>query len=170
MEKNLQILSVYVLILTISWLLPSRTRHTGVQARHAVLQVSGESRYVLFRNVSFCPLCSHQQRLDLLNQGTGIGLAVCKNLSKLLDADLYLDETFESGVPGCPGTRFTLQFHQEPLQLETPAATTGDSKHVEAEKDQETNNELPDHVRVLFVDDVSLAVAVLFIAYCLLAN
>jgi len=59
-----------------------------------------------------------QESLDVLNQGTGVGLCVCKNLSTLMGADLFLDSSFDSGVPGCPGTRFTLRLNQEPLDIE----------------------------------------------------
>ncbi|CAB9508545.1 respiration control sensor protein ArcB [Seminavis robusta] len=59
-----------------------------------------------------------QESLDSLNQGTGIGLAVCKNLSELMGADICLDEEFQSGVDGCPGTRFVLRLNQPPLEME----------------------------------------------------
>jgi hypothetical protein len=104
------------------------------------------------------PLCKRnalftkfQDSLDVLNQGTGIGLALCKQLSLLMgryhpamdgvckklnprsfvvcrivllpvllhtDATLALDDDFDSGIPDCPGTCFTLQLKESPLALD----------------------------------------------------
>jgi signal transduction histidine kinase/CheY-like chemotaxis protein len=93
-----------------------------------------------------------QESLDMLNQGTGIGLCVCKNLSELLGADLALDDAFESGVEGCPGTRFTLRLNQAPVVDMDPIDDSEDF--------QKTNPpfgglslQLPDSLSVLFVDD-----------------
>ena len=101
-----------------------------------------------------------QESLDLLNQGTGIGLCVCKNLSEILGADLALDDAFESGVEGCPGTRFTLRLNLAPVVDMGPI--------VDLEEYKETNSlrgvredivsallsmELPDSMSILFVDD-----------------
>ena len=60
-----------------------------------------------------------QDGLDVLNQGTGIGLSLCRSLSKLLDIDIRLDENYESRVDGCPGARFVRSFHTTPLSLDT---------------------------------------------------
>lgn len=57
-----------------------------------------------------------QESLDLLNQGTGIGLHLCEKLTSLMgEAELWLDEEYHSGVEGCPGTRFILDLHAPPL-------------------------------------------------------
>ena len=96
-----------------------------------------------------------QESLDRLNQGTGIGLCVCKNLSELMGADLGLDDTFESGIEGCPGTRFVLSLNQPPIepQADDPEQSEhdGDSNIVPASKAEE--NPLPKELNVLFVDD-----------------
>ena len=39
-----------------------------------------------------------QESLDLLNQGTGIGLCLCKHLTNLMNGNLWLDEEYDSGV------------------------------------------------------------------------
>jgi signal transduction histidine kinase len=49
-----------------------------------------------------------QESLDSTNQGTGIGLCVCKHLAELMGIVIWLDETYDSGVDGCPGTRFVV--------------------------------------------------------------
>jgi signal transduction histidine kinase/CheY-like chemotaxis protein len=49
-----------------------------------------------------------QESLDSLNQGTGVGLYLCKKLVDLMDGALYLDESFDSGVEGFPGTRIVV--------------------------------------------------------------
>eukprot|EP00980_Cylindrotheca_fusiformis_P016025 scaffold4715_cov115-Cylindrotheca_fusiformis.AAC.9 len=57
-----------------------------------------------------------QESLDLLNQGTGIGLCLSKHLSNLMGGDLWLDESYDSGFEGCPGTRFILDLRARPLR------------------------------------------------------
>lgn len=59
-----------------------------------------------------------QESLGLVCQGTGVGLSLCKHLASLLHADLALDESFDSGVPGCPGTRFVLNLNTSPVTLD----------------------------------------------------
>jgi len=88
-----------------------------------------------------------QESLDVLNQGTGIGLCVCKNLSKLMGADLFLDSSFNSGIAGCPGTRFTLRLNQAPLDIENGFGTR------EPEDMANGTRDLPEGLAVLFVDD-----------------
>ena len=51
----------------------------------------------------------------MLNQGTGIGLCLSKHLTNLMKGDLWLDEDYDSGVEGFPGTRFILDLHVPPL-------------------------------------------------------
>jgi signal transduction histidine kinase len=71
-----------------------------------------------------------QDSLDVLNQGTGIGLAVCKNLSDLMGASLTLQADFDSGIPGCPGTCFRLQLAEGPLQIDlTENDASGNGRH-----------------------------------------
>ena len=89
-----------------------------------------------------------QESLDVLRQGTGVGLALCQNLSQILGADLFLDDDFDSGIQNCPGTRFTLRLNQEPLKVEL---------EVESQEfcDLVINGggDLPASLSVLFVDD-----------------
>jgi len=57
-----------------------------------------------------------QSSLDLMSQGTGIGLCLSKNLVEAMDGELSFDNSYDSGVEGCPGTRFVIQLnHCEPL-------------------------------------------------------
>jgi len=91
-----------------------------------------------------------QSSLDALNQGTGIGLAVCKNLSVLMGTHLELDESYDSGIQGCPGTRFTLRLNQSPLEFANDGLSGGFN-------DEEVNGSsielIPENLSVLFVDD-----------------
>lgn len=64
-----------------------------------------------------------QDSLDQLSQGTGIGLNLCKNLALLMDGDLWLDETYHSGIEGYPGSCFVVDLKRPPL----PEAGTGQS-------------------------------------------
>ncbi|CAB9523858.1 Adaptive-response sensory-kinase SasA [Seminavis robusta] len=50
-----------------------------------------------------------QESLDSMNQGTGVGLNLCRTLVDLMGGELYLDETYHSGVEGCPGARFVVR-------------------------------------------------------------
>ena len=58
-----------------------------------------------------------QQSLDSLQQGTGIGLSLCKKMMNLMGGCLFIDEDYNSGIEGCPGTRFVIQLKIPPLQL-----------------------------------------------------
>jgi hypothetical protein len=56
-----------------------------------------------------------QESLDSLNQGTGIGLALCKNLTELLHGRIWLDESYDSGIPGNPGACFVINLKTQPI-------------------------------------------------------
>ncbi|CAB9502360.1 sensor kinase/phosphatase LuxQ [Seminavis robusta] len=114
-----------------------------------------------------------QESLDLLNQGTGIGLCLCKHLSCLLGGDIWLDESFDTGIEGCPGTRFIIDMGSGPMETPDDAHdATGEesspqqsSRHLtdeEAPSITDAENlaqeepepvQLPNELRVLFVDD-----------------
>ena len=49
---------------------------------------------------------------------SGVGLSVCKNLSDLMGFDIYLDDSYDSGLEGCPGTRFVVRLNQPALTVE----------------------------------------------------
>jgi CheY-like chemotaxis protein len=55
-----------------------------------------------------------QESLDVVIQGTGIGLYICKSLSEAIGADIWLDEAYQSEIPGCPGARFIVDLHLPP--------------------------------------------------------
>ena len=58
---------------------------------------------------------SFQESLDLLHQGTGIGLFICRYLSTLMGAKISLDESYDSGISGCPGARFIIDLRKPPI-------------------------------------------------------
>jgi hypothetical protein len=58
-----------------------------------------------------------QESLDSLSQGTGMGLCLCMKLTKLMNIHLWFDDSFDSGIPGCPGTRFVLDMEEGPFRL-----------------------------------------------------
>ena len=64
-----------------------------------------------------------QESLDSLAQGTGIGLAVCRDLAELMGADIWLDNSFHSGVEDCPGTRFVLRLNKPAMDIEEQQQT-----------------------------------------------
>lgn len=59
----------------------------------------------------------YQESLDLLSQGTGIGLNLSKKLMEIMQGDLWLDETYHSGIEGCPGACFVVDLQTSVLQL-----------------------------------------------------
>lgn len=95
-----------------------------------------------------------QSSLDLLSQGTGIGLSLCKTLIDLMGGSISLDESFDSGVPGCPGARFVLNLNTQQLDLRQHSSLLqqwedSDGISTAAEKD----TPLPTQFHILFVDD-----------------
>lgn len=124
----------------------------------------------------------YQESLDQLAQGTGLGLCLCKHLALLLGGDIWLDETFDSGVEGCLGTKFILDLGRGPLSDEEElqkwqsspeefvrVASTSFQRDKEMQQEvaqhvlgemsngsaqaATTFNHLPEKLSVLFVDD-----------------
>lgn len=119
-----------------------------------------------------------QESLDVLNQGTGIGLSLSKKLAELIGAELWFDETYDSGIDGCPGARFVVNLKKPSLRLEDKQLNMANARissraltndHSGAASDRiETVDEirspqlamkehgeqiLPDTLSVMFVDD-----------------
>ena len=113
-----------------------------------------------------------QESLDLLNQGTGMGLCLCKQLVDLMGGNIWLDDTYESGVEGLPGARFVVDTNTAPLDfdsvsLEEEREDTGpektlltkissvsvDSHLLGSQNDALPQAELPESLTVLLVDD-----------------
>jgi signal transduction histidine kinase/CheY-like chemotaxis protein len=88
-----------------------------------------------------------QESLDSVNQGTGIGLCLCKNLIDLLGGHIWLDEGFDSGVEGCPGTRLVIDLKTPPVEW-NPVDFDKGSDGVET-----SAKDLPSTLSLLFVDD-----------------
>ena len=100
-----------------------------------------------------------QESFDLLSQGTGIGLHICKTLSELMLADLYLDESYDSGCgPTKKGARFVVELNRRADQSYCPAEGLQISERTESTRNEEIDVEasqrsLPEKMSVLFVDD-----------------
>jgi signal transduction histidine kinase/CheY-like chemotaxis protein len=106
-----------------------------------------------------------QESLDSLNQGTGIGLSLSKNLALLMNGDIWLDEDFDSGVEGFPGTRFVVDLKTASLSFDPNALDAYELWNAPGDRfagpvrgggDDDTvtdRRELPDKLSVLFVDD-----------------
>jgi CheY-like chemotaxis protein len=97
----------------------------------------------------------------------GLGLFLCKSLIDLMDGEIHLDEAYDSGIAGYPGTRFVINL-KRPLLVNfssnmhmvrgtgknsksTHSITSDDSKSSAAPSP--TAKALPDSLSVLFVDD-----------------
>lgn len=109
-----------------------------------------------------------QESLDVLSQGTGIGLFLCKTLTELMGGSIYLDPTYHSGVQGHPGTRFVVDLKQapieQPLVMDARVTAMLNSSHMgnSSKRDSDgtsqsqsvyTDYALPEQLSVLFVDD-----------------
>jgi signal transduction histidine kinase/CheY-like chemotaxis protein len=104
-----------------------------------------------------------QSSLDVLSQGTGIGLSLCENLTHLLHGDIRLDESYDSGVKDSPGARFIIRLNAPPLSSEdifqssegSTSSSSGDCMHQNGGNDKVGTKlvELPENLSVLFVDD-----------------
>ena len=114
-----------------------------------------------------------QDSLDVLEQGTGMGLCLCKNLTELLGGDIWLDESYDSGLFDCPGSRFVIDTNSPPMSIEECQEFLLSTEAFEDEKKdtlrrllRESGNlshplvaeskeaiELPADFSVLFVDD-----------------
>jgi signal transduction histidine kinase/CheY-like chemotaxis protein len=102
-----------------------------------------------------------QTSLDVLSQGTGIGLSLCENLTHLLHGDIWLDETYDSGVKDSPGARFVIRLNTPPLSSEAilqssgKGGTSSSGGFIKSENDTITTKvvKLPENLSVLFVDD-----------------
>jgi signal transduction histidine kinase/CheY-like chemotaxis protein len=100
--------------------------------------------------------CRFQESLDALNQGTGVGLNLCKNIVDLMEGDIYLDESFESGIEGSPGARIVVCLKTPPEQdaareIDLPDAEKGLA--IEENIAIVATYPLAEHLSVLFVDD-----------------
>lgn len=126
----------------------------------------------------------YQESLDLLNQGyvsnleqlahcvllltsslsfyftyrTGIGLSLCKDLSLLMNGDVWLDESYDSGVRGFPGARFVIDLNVAPLELSSYnldqyAGPCQNGQSGEGRSPGKHGKTLPEKLSILFVDD-----------------
>lgn len=103
----------------------------------------------------------YQASLDVLSQGTGIGLSLCKNLIQLLKGSIFLDDAYHSEIPGSPGTRFVVQLNNPRLSAESILASSDHSsdktRDIESASSsnsvEDSTGTLPENMSVLFVDD-----------------
>ena len=94
------------------------------------------------------------ESLDSLNQGTGIGLSLCKNLVELMGGEIWLDEEFDSGIEGHPGTRFVVDLKIAPSSIDLEKLDGDDlAKRFPDPQTSLDFLELPEQMNVLFVDD-----------------
>jgi len=103
-----------------------------------------------------------QESLDSLSQGTGIGLSLCKKLVDLMGGTIQLDESFESGMEGHPGTKLDIFIPCTCVSVDSLStcvnelATKGSletSERSESTEESKFEGTLPEELHVLFVDD-----------------
>jgi len=93
----------------------------------------------------------YQVSLDMLRQGTGMGLALCKVLTHAMHGKLKLDESYNSGIPGRPGARFIIEIplpkvEETSVEITASAPTTLD----------EASALQKEHLRAMIIDDDAL--------------
>lgn len=105
-----------------------------------------------------------QDSLDVLNQGTGIGLSLSKKLVDLMEGDLWLSADYDSGIQNNPGARFVVDLKRPPVPIdelalhghvaptvaETSSCTQGGAASLE---DHDPGLVLPLKLSVLLIDD-----------------
>jgi signal transduction histidine kinase/CheY-like chemotaxis protein len=91
----------------------------------------------------------YQESLNSLNQGTGIGLSLCETLVDLMQGEIALDEKYESGMEGFPGSRFVIKLNTS-LILTNELSLDGTSHTVD-----ETDSSL-DETSLIQNDDLSI--------------
>ena len=104
-----------------------------------------------------------QTSLDNLNQGTGFGLSLCKELVSILGGTIFLDNDWHSGIDGCPGARFVVELKAEPVDTAiAPSKNPVNDEKNDKNPDMVSSTpgdstvsveELPLEYRILFVDD-----------------
>lgn len=124
--------------------------------------VAPEMRKVLFQK--------YHTSLEIVTQGNGIGLALCKNLVTLLGGSIFLDESYDSGIPGFPGARFVVRLNVPPnnsyhldkappkdLEAQVESLSKVSTTIIPCQHSPLVGNQsppnLPDKFSVLFVDD-----------------
>mmetsp|Transcript_5711 Transcript_5711/g.8801 ORF Transcript_5711/g.8801 Transcript_5711/m.8801 type:complete len:830 (-) Transcript_5711:2106-4595(-) len=140
---------------------------------HLYVEDSGPGIPIEKRKILFAKF---QDSLDSLNQGTGIGLCLCKNLAQLMNGDIWLDESYHSGVEGCPGTRFIINLNTPPMTINDDlldssirenydshrsfripmtnhSTSDEDETHSGSTSSGEIHENLPEEMCILFVDD-----------------
>jgi CheY-like chemotaxis protein len=84
-------------------------------------------------------------------------LYLCKELVELLGGTIWLDESYNSGVPGYDGTRFVIDLNTPPVQFFSEAPLTHHDDPLNGKGPStiatESEHELPEKLSVLFVDD-----------------
>ena len=134
--------------------------------------VPKEKREMLFKR--------YQKSLEEMNQGAGIGLSLCKKLIDFMDGTISIDDSYNSGVPGMPGAKFDVRLKCDSIIMEVDALSDSTSRsenssstntssvllsscrtatsssalpHLTTQHDSSSDQHLPSHMTVLFVDD-----------------
>jgi nitrogen-specific signal transduction histidine kinase len=100
-----------------------------------------------------------QTSLDVLSQGTGVGLSLCEHMAYLLKGKVSLDESYDSGIEGSPGARFVIELNTPPLPTQDILKSiASNDPNISGETDDADESfpelvELPETFSVLFVDD-----------------
>lgn len=112
----------------------------------------------------------YQDSLDVLNQGSGIGLSLSRKLVDLLGGEIWLSSDYHSGLDDCPGASFVIDLKTGliPETSMTTSAETRVDNILESDELQEMSQQdatdeemgltsahalLPRNLSVLLVDD-----------------
>ena len=99
--------------------------------------------------------CRFQESLDSMAQGTGVGLNLCKSLVDLMQGDIWLDESFETGIKGRPGSRIVIDLKKSPTLSDAKENSMLISTRALSDDAflEEGWAPLPTSLNILFVDD-----------------
>ena len=99
----------------------------------------------------------------VLDRGTALGMSLCHSLVEdLLGGKIFLDETYDTGIQGSPGSRFVIQLKKPPVTV--ALADLDECQDVDAVEDSSAervslsgdDTALPENLSVLIVDDDSI--------------
>ncbi len=115
---------------------------------------------------------AYHDTVDAQNQGTGTEFSICKTFMQLMDGKIELDRSYNSGIPGMTGTKFSIRLLCDFAKVTADTSTRADDSTIDScdtfvnggeqlvspntkatSQSAPPISSLPEHLSVLFVDD-----------------